>query len=81
MALVRTAVFSQSFTWHNVRTVNPVGLNRFLPAPQPTFSPLLCCFVVLCVFLVLFMHNSHVHMSSLDFISLQVGIYTLLLFF
>jgi hypothetical protein len=53
----------------SVRTVNPVGWNRFLPAPQPTFLPLLWFFIVLCVFLVFFMHSSHVHVSSLDFIS------------
>jgi hypothetical protein len=53
-----------------VRTVNPVGLNCILPGPARHFSPLLLCFfVVLCVFLVLFMRISLVHVSSLDFIS------------
>jgi hypothetical protein len=60
----------------SVRTVNPIGLNHFLPAPQLTFWPPLCCFVVLCVFLVHFMHSSHVHVSSLDFISIP-GIFLL----
>jgi hypothetical protein len=49
--------------------VNPAGLNRILPAPQPSHSPLLVPFVVLCFYFVLFMCNSQVHMSSLQFIS------------
>jgi hypothetical protein len=43
-------VFTTS-TWHNtgrhlssVRIVNPVGLNRILPAPQPIFSLILVRF-------------------------------------
>jgi uncharacterized membrane protein len=51
--------------------VNPVGLNRILPALQPIFSPILVLFVVLCVFLMIFMHISHVHVSSLQFLSTQ----------
>jgi hypothetical protein len=50
----------------SVRTVNPVGLNHILPASQPSHSPFLVLFVVLCIFSMLFMHNSQVHMSSLN---------------
>jgi hypothetical protein len=53
----------------SVQTVNPVGLNRILPAPHITFSSLLVLFVVLCIFSVLFMRTSQVHVSSLQFIS------------
>jgi hypothetical protein len=53
----------------SIRMVNPIGLNRVLPAPQPIFLPLLVLFVVLCVFLMIFMRISHVQVSSLQFLS------------
>jgi len=53
----------------SIRTVNPVGLNHILPAQQPSYLPFLVLFVILCIFSVLFMRNSQVHMSSLQFIS------------
>jgi hypothetical protein len=84
--LVRTSVFLQPlrgtmFGRHlsSVRTVNPVGLNRILPAPQPIFSPFLALFVVLCVFLVIFMRISHMHVSSLYFLSTP-GIFLILFY-
>jgi hypothetical protein len=53
----------------SIRTVNPIGLNHFLPVPQPIFLLFWLVFVVLCIFSVFFMHSSHVHVLSLDFIS------------
>jgi hypothetical protein len=53
-----------------VQMVNPVGLYRIRPAPQPPHFIFLASFVVLCVFvLFFFMCPSHVHFSSLQFIS------------
>jgi hypothetical protein len=52
----------------SVQTVNPVRLNRILLAPQPSYSPLLVLFVMLCFYSVLFMRNYQVHGSSLQFI-------------
>jgi hypothetical protein len=50
----------------SIRTMNLVGLYQHSPpcAPQPSHFAFLFI-VVLCVFSVLFMHISHVHMSSL----------------
>jgi hypothetical protein len=53
----------------SVRTVNPIGLNSFLPAPQLTFWPPFVLFCRLVRFSSIFMHISHEHVSSLDFIS------------
>jgi len=53
----------------SVRTVNPVGLYQIPPAPQPSHFAFLVLFVALCFFFVLFMLISHVHVSSLQFIS------------
>jgi hypothetical protein len=59
--LVRTSVFlwplrgsTSGRHLSSVRTVNPVGLNRFLPAPQPICSPLLIRFCRLVTFLCAF---------------------------
>jgi hypothetical protein len=38
----------------SVRTVNPVGLSRIPPAPQPSHFAFLVLFVALCVFLCAF---------------------------
>jgi hypothetical protein len=64
-------------TWHYVQTslkFRPDGEHCRVKSHSPwcrtSFSPLLLCFfVVLCVFLVLFMRISLLHVSSLDFIS------------
>jgi hypothetical protein len=69
-------VFATS-TRHYVRTSlkfrpdgEPCRVKSHSPWRRTSLSPLLLWFfVVLCVFLVIFMHISHVHVSSLHFIS------------
>jgi hypothetical protein len=53
----------------SVRTVNLVGLNRFPLVWHVTLLLLFVLFVVLCLFPVIFMPISHVHMSFLRFLS------------
>lgn len=74
---VLTCAWVRYLTWHYVRTVNPLGLNRIPPALHDISLPHVWFFVSLCFFF--FKCFSHVSLSSCDFSPPQVWFFSFLL--